>query len=86
MWKLEFDGNRRVYAFANVTLGNFDTYANYTKNPLSSAAWCSRWKPITRNQHMHICMQNKGQKSNSNENTFKQQFSTAYKHSEAYVE
>lgn len=33
-----FNDSGRVYAFANVTSGHFDAYANYTRNPLSSAA------------------------------------------------
>lgn len=45
----EFDANaRRVCAFANVTSGNFDAYANYTRNPLSSATL------FTHTQSSHI--------------------------------
>lgn len=43
------DGGKRVYAFANVTQGNFDAYANYTRNPLSSAALCTH----TQSTHTH---------------------------------
>lgn len=47
----EFDVSEMgVCAFANVTSGNFDAYANYTRNPLSSAALYTH----TQSPHTHF--------------------------------